>query len=31
LQGGGIGQNAAVPLNLMSLAPHGPKADFIGI
>ena len=29
LQGGGIGQNAAVPLNLMSLAPHGPKADFI--
>ena len=29
LQGGGIGQNAAVPLNLMSLASHGPKADFI--
>ncbi len=28
LQGGGIGQNAAVPMNLMPLAKK-PKADFI--
>lgn len=29
LQGGGIGQNAAIPMNLMSLAKSGPQADFI--
>ena len=29
LQGGGIGQNAAIPMNLMPLAKNGPKADFI--
>jgi len=29
LQGGGIGQNAAIPMNLMSLGKNGPKADFI--
>ncbi|MDO9015080.1 MAG: 3-phosphoserine/phosphohydroxythreonine transaminase [Polynucleobacter sp.] len=29
LQGGGIGQNAAVPMNLMPLAKNGPKADFL--
>ena len=29
LQGGGIGQNAAIPMNLMPLAKKGPKADFI--
>jgi phosphoserine aminotransferase len=29
LQGGGLGQNAAIPMNLMSLAKNGPKADYI--
>ncbi len=29
LQGGGLGQNAAIPMNLMSLAKSGPKADFL--
>jgi len=29
LQGGGLGQNAAIPMNLMPLAKYGPKADFI--
>lgn len=29
LQGGGLGQNAAIPMNLMSLAKNGPKADFL--
>jgi phosphoserine aminotransferase len=29
LQGGGLGQNAAIPMNLMLLAKNGPKADFI--
>jgi len=29
LQGGGIGQNAAIPMNLMSLGNNGPKADFL--
>jgi len=29
LQGGAIGQNAAIPMNLMSLAKNGPKADFV--
>jgi len=29
LQGGGIGQNAAIPMNLMPLAKKGPKADFL--
>ena len=29
LQGGGIGQNAAIPMNLMGLGKTGPKADFI--
>ncbi|MBT8516504.1 3-phosphoserine/phosphohydroxythreonine transaminase [Polynucleobacter paneuropaeus] len=29
LQGGGIGQNAAIPMNLMGLGKNGPKADFI--
>jgi phosphoserine aminotransferase len=29
LQGGGIGQNAAVPMNLMGLGKSGPKADFL--
>ena len=29
LQGGGLGQNAAIPMNLMPLAKNGPKADFI--
>jgi phosphoserine aminotransferase len=29
LQGGGLGQNAAIPMNLMPLAKHGPKADFL--
>lgn len=29
LQGGAIGMNAAIPMNLMPLAPNGPKADFI--
>lgn len=29
LQGGGIGQNAAIPMNLMALGQNGPKADFI--
>lgn len=29
LQGGAIGQNAAIPMNLMSLGKNGPKADFL--
>jgi len=29
LQGGGLGQNAAIPMNLMDLAKGGPKADFL--
>jgi phosphoserine aminotransferase len=29
LQGGGLGQNAAIPMNLMSLGRNGPKADFL--
>ncbi len=29
LQGGGLGQNAAIPMNLMPLAKSGPKADYI--
>ena len=29
LQGGGIGQNAAIPMNLMPLGKNGPKADFL--
>ena len=29
LQGGGLGQNAAIPMNLMGLAKNGPKADFL--
>jgi phosphoserine aminotransferase len=29
LQGGGIGQNAAIPMNLMALGKNGPKADFL--
>ena len=29
LQGGGIGQNAAIPMNLMGLGKNGPKADFL--
>jgi phosphoserine aminotransferase len=29
LQGGGLGQNAAIPMNLMSLGKNGPKADYI--
>jgi phosphoserine aminotransferase len=29
LQGGGLGQNAAIPMNLMSLGKNGPKADFL--
>ena len=29
LQGGGLGQNAAIPMNLMSLAKNGPKADYL--
>lgn len=29
LQGGGLGQNAAIPMNLMSLGRSGPKADFL--
>jgi phosphoserine aminotransferase len=29
LQGGGLGQNAAIPMNLMGLAKSGPKADFL--
>ena len=29
LQGGAIGENAAIPMNLMPLAKDGPKADFI--
>lgn len=29
LQGGAIGENAAIPMNLMGLALNGPKADFI--
>lgn len=29
LQGGGLGQNAAIPMNLMPLAKNGPKADFL--
>ena len=29
LQGGGLGQNAAIPMNLMPLAKNEPKADYI--
>ncbi len=29
LQGGGLGQNAAIPMNLMPLGKNGPKADFL--
>lgn len=29
LQGGGIGENAAIPMNLMPLAKNGPQADFV--
>jgi phosphoserine aminotransferase len=29
MQGGGIGQNAAIPMNLMPLAKNSPKADFL--
>jgi len=29
LQGGGLGQNAAIPMNMMSLGKNGPKADYI--
>jgi phosphoserine aminotransferase len=29
LQGGAIGENAAIPMNLMPLAKNGPKADFV--
>lgn len=29
LQGGAIGENAAVPMNLMAMAKNGPKADFV--
>ena len=29
LQGGGIGENAAIPMNLMGLAKNGPQADFV--
>lgn len=29
LQGGAMGENAAIPMNLMSLGKNGPKADFI--
>jgi phosphoserine aminotransferase len=29
LQGGAIGQNAAIPMNLMGLGKKGPQADFI--
>ncbi len=29
LQGGAIGQNAAIPMNLMNLAKKSPQADFI--
>ena len=29
LQGGGLGQNAAIPMNIMPLAKNSPKADFI--
>lgn len=29
LQGGGLGQNAAIPMNLMGLGKNGPKADFL--
>ena len=29
LQGGGLGQNAAIPMNLMPLAKSEPKADYI--
>ena len=29
LQGGGIGENAAIPMNLMGLAKRGPQADFV--
>ncbi|SNX28149.1 phosphoserine aminotransferase apoenzyme [Polynucleobacter meluiroseus] len=29
LQGGGIGQNAGIPMNLMALGKNGPKADFL--
>lgn len=29
LQGGAIGENAAIPMNLMNLGKRGPKADFV--
>ena len=29
LQGGALGENAAIPMNLMALGQNGPKADFI--
>ena len=29
LQGGGLGQNAAIPMNLMGLGKNGPQADFL--
>jgi phosphoserine aminotransferase len=29
LQGGGLGQNAAIPMNLMPLGKKGPQADFL--
>jgi phosphoserine aminotransferase len=29
LQGGAIGENAAIPMNLMPMAKNGPKADFV--
>lgn len=29
LQGGALGENAAIPMNLMNLGKNGPKADFI--
>jgi phosphoserine aminotransferase len=29
LQGGGLGQNSAIPMNLMALGKNGPKADFL--
>lgn len=29
LQGGAIGQNAAIPMNLMGLGKKGPQADFV--
>ena len=29
LQGGAMGENAAIPMNLMGLGKNGPKADFV--